>query len=110
MNIKFINYTGRYPNLCSGQLTLEIDGAIYKFGGSFINADPRPDFPSFWTSGGYAGCNGHGDELIESGPWIMGYNKEAIKKIDLNFYPNATEQFLEIMNQNVTNGCCGGCI
>lgn len=30
--VKFIDYTGRYPNLCSGVLTLEIDGKIYKFG------------------------------------------------------------------------------
>ena len=26
MDVKFINYTGGYPNLCSGQLTLEVDG------------------------------------------------------------------------------------
>lgn len=31
-HIKFISYTGKYPNLCSGVLTLEIDGRIIKFG------------------------------------------------------------------------------
>ena len=25
-NVKFISYTGKYPNLCCGDLTLEIDG------------------------------------------------------------------------------------
>ena len=30
--VKFISYTGEYPNLCSGVLTLEIDGVQYKFG------------------------------------------------------------------------------
>ena len=29
--VKFISYTGEYPNLCSGVLTLEIDGKEYKF-------------------------------------------------------------------------------
>ena len=29
-NIKFISYTGKYPNLCSGVLTLNIEGnSIY---------------------------------------------------------------------------------
>ena len=32
MNIKFISYTGKWPNLCSGVLTVEIDGKEYKFG------------------------------------------------------------------------------
>ena len=30
--IKFISYTGKYPNLCSGVLTVEINGKEYKFG------------------------------------------------------------------------------
>ena len=34
--VKFISYTGEYPNLCSGVLTLEIDGVQYKFGHNFM--------------------------------------------------------------------------
>ena len=34
--VKFISYTGEYPNLCSGVLTLEIDGKEYKFGHNFL--------------------------------------------------------------------------
>lgn len=26
IHVKFIRYTGRYPNLCSGELTIEVDG------------------------------------------------------------------------------------
>lgn len=29
--MRFISYTGDYPNLCSGVLTLEIDGKEYNF-------------------------------------------------------------------------------
>jgi hypothetical protein len=32
IHVKFIRYTGRYPNLCSGELTIEVDGKIYTFG------------------------------------------------------------------------------
>lgn len=31
-NVKFISYTGKYPCLCMGVLTLEIEGEKYKFG------------------------------------------------------------------------------
>lgn len=27
-HVKFVSYTGNYPNLCRGDLTLEIDGEI----------------------------------------------------------------------------------
>ena len=31
-NIKFISYDGTYPTLCSGKLTVEIDGKVVTFG------------------------------------------------------------------------------
>ena len=33
--IKFISYTGKYPCLCLGVLTVEINGKKYKFGHDF---------------------------------------------------------------------------
>lgn len=117
--VKFISYTGKYPNLCSGVLTLEIDGKEYKFGHNYMNhhydeitntwsytdEDPEhPNFNSFWTSGG---CVTHDDNWnfdVESGEW----------KIDVEELP---EQFKEladeidkVFNENVEYGCCGGCI
>ena len=29
--VKFIDYTGRWTNLCSGTLTLEIEGEVVRF-------------------------------------------------------------------------------
>ena len=31
-HVEFVNYTGSFPNLCRGVLTLKIDGEIVKFG------------------------------------------------------------------------------
>lgn len=31
-HVNFVSYTGSYPNLCSGVLTLEIDGKEITFG------------------------------------------------------------------------------
>jgi hypothetical protein len=32
MNIEFVSYNGKYPNLCSGKLTVKIDGKEVSFG------------------------------------------------------------------------------
>lgn len=36
-HVKFISYTGKYPCLCSGILTLEIDGKKVRFGYGTLN-------------------------------------------------------------------------
>ena len=115
--VRFISYTGKYPNLCHGVLTLEIDGKEYKFGhnysnyhydangkGIFTDEDPaNPNFESFWCSGGCI-AGGMEDLHVETGEW----------EIDADDLP---EQFREladeidrIFNENVDYGCCGGCI
>lgn len=38
-NVEFVSYTGKFPNLCSGVLTLRIDGENVKFGHSIEDFD-----------------------------------------------------------------------
>lgn len=117
--VKFISYTGEYPNLCSGVLTLEIDGKEYKFGHNYMNhhydektktwsytdEDPEhPNFNSFWISGGRVIHDDDWNFEVVSGEW----------EIDVEELP---EQFKEladeidrVFNENVEYGCCGGCI
>lgn len=116
--VKFISYTGEYPNLCSGVLTLEIDGVQYKFGheyanyhfdndgnGYFSDEDPEhPNFNSFWSSGGSVTSDKDWNFHVEHGEW----------EIDVDELP---EQFWDVapeidavFNGNVRYGCCGGCI
>lgn len=35
--IEFVDYNGEYPTLCSGVLTVLIDGKEYKFGHNYDN-------------------------------------------------------------------------
>lgn len=55
-HVKFVSYTGRWPNLCRGVLTLMIDGEICKFGHESFNFDTwkyeDTNFEPFWESGG----------------------------------------------------------
>lgn len=45
MEIKFISWSGKYPNLCSGTLKFRIRGKLYTLSGCFL-----------LESGGTAGC------------------------------------------------------
>lgn len=97
-HVKFVNYTGRYPNLCRGTLTLEIDGIKYTFGASWKN--PKPDFDEFWCSSG---------GITEN---YEAYSDEW--QIDVNDLPEQFRKYAteidEVFNDNVRWGCCGGCI
>ena len=49
-NVEFVSYSGKYPCLCMGILTLKIDGEEVKFGNKYSHKDV--DYPTFWHSGG----------------------------------------------------------
>ena len=96
-HVKFINYTGKYPALCMGILTLEIDGKKYTFGNVYKTPT---DFNSFWHSSGGITDNYE----CYNGEW----------EIDVDDLPEQFHKYAaeidEIFNSNVEYGCCGGCI
>jgi len=117
--VKFISYTGEYPNLCSGVLTLEIDGKQYKFGHDYryghydaktkkyVQTDEdhmNPNFESFWSSGGCVTHNKDWEFDIEHGEWVI-----DMEQLPKQFWDVAAE-IDEVFNENVPQGCCGGCI
>ncbi len=89
--VKFIDYTGRWPNLCSGTLTLEIEGEVVRFSYEQGNR--------FWYSGG--GCQGFN---ITREPWII--DRDDIPEKYRKYY----YEIVHVFNENVEWGCCGGCI
>lgn len=97
--IKFIEYTGKYPNLCTGILTLDIDGEIVTFGG-------WGGYQPFWYSGGKCGFldSNYDETYCETKEWNL--NKSALP----NKYKNMGKELIQIFNKNVRWGCCGGCI
>lgn len=92
--VKFISYTGKYPNLCNGILTLEIDGKEVRFGGGL-------SYASFWYSGGGLLPDRKG---TYEGEWII--DVDQIPAI----YRKYAREIDEVFNENVEWGCCGGCI
>lgn len=118
--VKFISYTGKYPNLCSGVLTLEIDGTQYKFGHDYMHRhydektktwvqtdedENNPNYEQFWSSGG--SCyfqNGYEDPVVENEEWHI-YKEDLPEK-----FQDIANEIDKVFNENVTWGCCGGCL
>lgn len=118
MNIEFVEYTGEYPNLCSGILVLRCDGKEYVFNGKRVNGELRAfdssdyangrlkenRYDSFWTSGGSVSFDSDWNEYVATGRWEM--SADALPE-ELRPYAHEIQ---EIFNENVSWGCCGGCI
>lgn len=101
--VKFVSYTGKYPSLCTGVLTLEINGKIYKFGNSWLEPE---NYDKFWYSGGSCGFGSvdYSNEYCEEGPWNI---IEQDLPVELRKYYDEIKQ---VFNENVPHGCCGGCL
>ena len=97
-NVEFISYSGKYPCLCMGVLTLKIDGEEVKFGNKYSNKDV--DYATFWHSGGGIDNNYY----AYSGEWEI-----DVEELPEQYRKYATE-IGNVFNENVEYGCCGGCI
>jgi hypothetical protein len=89
-NLSFVSYDGKWPNLCSGNLILAINEQEIKF----------PD--QCLSSGGSVSYDDEGSS-IESGYWTIDTWPEK-------FPEWLKEQAIELVNENIDQGCCGGCI
>lgn len=90
--VEFVSYDGKYPCLCTGTLTIKVDGKGYRFNHAMV-------------SGGaiYGGACTDWDMWSEQGDW----------EIDLREHPELEpykEEITRVVNENVEHGCCGGCI
>lgn len=88
--VEFVSYDGEWPCLCCGTLIIKVDGKTYSFNHAMI-------------SGGGICCGEDWDMWAEQDDW----------KIDLEEHPELEpykEEITRIVNENVPQGCCGGCI
>lgn len=101
-DIEFVSYDGEYPCLCHGTLTLKINGKKMKFcgcGGS--------KYDSFWSSGGNVSFDNDWNETVTRGEWKWFSFEED--KFPKEIVDNK-EYVMELFNDNVPWGCCGGCV
>lgn len=86
--VKFISYSGEYPNLCSGTLVLEVDGK-------------KRELSRALCSGGSVRFDENWNASVTHGSWSVDLPED--------FEPYRKE-IEELVNDNVPHGCCGGCI
>lgn len=91
MAVKFISYNGSFPNLCSGNLKIEVDGKVYEINHALC-------------SGGSVWFDEEWSEHVESGPWTL-----ARHNIPNELLPYRVE-IERLVNKHVEHGCCGGCV
>ena len=99
-DIEFVSYSGEYPCLCYGTLILKVNGKNMKFG-------IKSGYPKFWVSGGDISFDSEWNESIIKREWDWHCYEED--KLPTDIVDNK-EYVMELFNDNVPWGCCGGCI
>jgi len=97
--VEFVSYDGQYPNLCTGVLTVKIDGENVKFG-----YGDGCDYNIFWSSGGSVRHDKDWNWDIQKGEWEIDVNELPEKFWDV------ADELDKVINENIQYGCCGGCI
>lgn len=87
MAIKFISYDGKFPNLCSGTLVLEVDGV-----------ERSAQYVLLST-----GCINWREDTVIKDDWALSAHAPQWMR-------NREKEVLAVVNANVPKGCCGGCI
>lgn len=90
MKIEFVSYSGAYPVLCDGVLTLRVDGEIVTV-------------PRALVSGGCVRFDNDWLEHIEKAAWELAPHVPQWMR-------DNEKDILDIVNHNVPWGCCGGCV
>lgn len=99
-DIEFVSYNGEFPCLCYGTLILKVNGKKMKFGN-------KSKYPQFWSSGGNISFDSEWNVRIKEGEWL--WKCYETDKLPSDIVENK-EYVMEIFNDNVQWGCCGGCL
>lgn len=86
--VKFISYSGEWPNLCRGELILCIEGKEVNLGCCLCSGG------NVWFDDQLQGC-------VDTGAWSVDVPEEFARYED---------EIIAVVNENVPYGCCGGCL
>ena len=89
--VVFVSYDGEWPNLCSGTLKLMVCGKLIVFDDYCLESGGSVSFDDDWC------------EDISSGSW-------SVSKWPKDFPEELKDEALEVINENIEHGCCGGCV
>ena len=82
MELKYVSYTGEYPCLCQGILTMELNGKIIVFPENCLSSGGEVSFTEEW------------DEIVTTGKW-------NISKFPVGFPDYLKQEAVDLVNANV---------
>lgn len=85
-----IEYDGSYPNLCSGTLKITLGNKIWELSHCL-------------SSGGSVSFDDDWSEHVDSGPW-------SVHDLPDDFPVELVDKLEELVNDEISWGCCGGCV
>lgn len=88
-----IEYNGKYPNLCRGELTVILDGVRWEFGKYVIHSGGTIERDNDWNM------------WATEGAWYM--DEDDFPK---GFPMEYMYDVINAVNEEIPLGCCGGCI
>lgn len=94
-HIEFIDYIHAPYSLCHGTLVLSINGV-------------EVSFDNLLVSGGTWYFTEDWEAVVTEGPWEINDFNEKFNAY--RFSKKEKEQLLNIINENIPYGCCGGCV
>ncbi len=103
-NVEFISYTGKFPDLCCGVLTLKINGEVVKFGHEIEDFDLKTgkyndsNFDECWLGN-------KSDSVCCS---YAGYWKVTPESLPEK-YRIYSKEIEDLFNKFVPESNCGGC-
>lgn len=83
---RILNFNGSYPNLCSGSFIMILNNTVYNF-----------ESHSLSSGGGLDEEYNPREGLWSVNTWPANFPKELKSKA------------IELINQEIPHGCCGGC-
>ena len=86
---EFVSYNGAFPNLCSGKLVVKVRGRKWVI--ERLESGGRVTFDENWS------------ENVSKGPW-------SISEWPKGFPEEYKEDVVKLVNEEVSLGCCGGCV
>ena len=102
-----VDYDGEYPNTCSGNLTVRVDGVIVYNGSAYASSSGSVWFDDEWNEHAEDGdltLDDHGRKLIAEG-----FNEESTK----HGWPSSLlTEIIDAVEDRLgeCSVCCGGCV
>ena len=88
--VNVVSYTGKYPNLCNGDLVVVVNGKFWHFGENALRTGGRCTYNRRTSN-----CHTY------KGPWTI--------KFPEGFPEDLQGVVTDAVNDRVEHGCCGGC-